>query len=87
MKDISQHGITPTKHKCKIDALRHFLLCFDTYDVKSLSIDLNIPVLALINEIDNIKGWEYMTVTTKALYLRAKGFEEEEIKLTLNIKR
>jgi hypothetical protein len=28
-----------------------------------------------------------MTVTTKALYLKAKGFENEEINLTLNIKR
>jgi hypothetical protein len=87
MKDIAQHGITATKQKCKIDVLKHFLLCFDTYDIKSLSIDLNMPVLSLINEIDSIKGWEYMTVTTKALYLKAKGFENEEINLTLNIKR
>jgi hypothetical protein len=87
MKNIAQHGITPTKHKCKIEALRHFLLCFDTYDVKSLSIDLNMPVSSLINEIERIKGWQYMTVTTKALYLKAKGFENDEINLTLNIKR
>jgi hypothetical protein len=46
-----------------------------------------MPVLALINEIDSIKGWEFMTVTTKALYLKAKGFQNQEINLTLNIKR
>jgi hypothetical protein len=87
MKNIAKHGITATKHKCKIEVLKHFLLCFDTYDVKSLSIDLNMPVSSLIDEIDSIKGWEYMTVTTKALYFKAKGFENEEINLTLNIKR
>lgn len=87
MKDISQHGITATKQKSKIDVLRHFILCFDTYDVKSLSIDLNMPVSSLINEIDSIKGWEWMTISKKVLFLKEKGFNSDEINLTLNIKR
>jgi|GEM_PF-6237607 hypothetical protein len=85
MKDISQYGITK-KAKSKIDVLKDFLNKYDTYDVKELSIALNMPVLKLISEIDIIQGLSWMTITQKVYRLQAKGYSKEEINLTLNIK-
>jgi hypothetical protein len=86
MKDISQYGITRKKVKSKIDVLKDFLNEYDTYDVKELSIALNMPVLKLISEIDIIQGLSWMTITQKVYRLQAKGYGKEEINLTLNIK-
>ena len=86
MKDISQYGITRKKVKSKIDVLKDFLNEYDTYDVKELSISLNMPVLKLISEIDIIQGLSWMTITQKAYRLEAKGYTKDEINLTLNIK-
>jgi len=86
MKDISQYGITRKKEKGKIDVLKEFLLCFDTYNAKELSVALNMPVLKLINEIDHIQGLSWMTITQKVYRLQTKGYTKEEINLTLNIK-
>jgi hypothetical protein len=86
MKDISHYGITRKKAKSKIDLLKDFLNEYDTYNVKELSIALNMPVLKLISEIDTIQGLSWMTITQKVHRLQAKGYCIEEINLTLNIK-